>query len=110
MSKRWRRTASLHGASAAPPPSGPQVVSVVADVLDGTYTVTFDQTVIWNGTDTGTFEVNGETGGWQSQIDAQTLEFQTASQTAAPALPWDWASEDDSLTPVPDPSQTGTTS
>ena len=104
--KAWRRGCRVIEVGAAL--SSPLVQSVAVDELnDSNIFVFFDQAVTWNGVGSGTFEVNANPITWIGQLDGATLKG-TGAGPFSSGDSWDWMSPDSSLSPVPDPGQTGT--
>jgi hypothetical protein len=84
------------------------VVSAVVDSFGTFVFVSFDQPVTWDGSGAGTFDTNVGGGTWDYQPDAQVLRMSPNCGTVWVAgATWSWDAPDDSLSPVPDPTQTG---
>jgi hypothetical protein len=106
MGKRWRRTASTSGSSSSAAPTAPLVLFASTGGASD-LEVQFNQAVTWDGVGAGTFTSNGNTGTWVTQIAADRLGWNINSGGVTPGDVWAWSGADSSLTPVPDPSQTG---
>lgn len=90
-------------------PAAPLVILAQTDGTD-TIIVQFDQDVTWDNNLGGQFEANGSGGNWISQIGNDVIAWQDGSAaTHAPGEPWLWGATDPTLSPAPDPTQTGTT-
>lgn len=70
--KRWRRSGGLGLAAAAA--VSPSIVSVVTDGSD-TAVVTFSSAIVLSAPGGCTLELDGQNGGWQSQINATHLAW-----------------------------------
>lgn len=104
--KAWRRSSSIAGVTTAA-----TVPTIDVAQAGGTPSVfvQFSEDVTWNTLAGGTFEVNGFPGDWIAQVAGNILEWQDGGMSNHfSGEPWDWTAPDPTLTPVPSPSQTGT--
>ena len=109
--RRKRRTV-VHGPPSPPPPPPPpvfsQVVSVTAMGDDVTARVVFDRAVVYDGGDVSALDIGGgNPAGMASQIDATTIDFVFQGGNVEPDNDWWWDFPCDSITPTPDPGQSG---
>lgn len=106
--KAWRRRCTATGVEVSG--GAPEVISVTIDPGDDTLiTVVFDQAVTWDGVGNGTLVTEAQPQFWLTQIDAFTIQAQSLAGLT-PGNGWSWSSPDSSLSPVPNPAQTGITS
>jgi hypothetical protein len=84
------------------------VVGAVVDPENNLLEVTFDQAVTWDGVGAGTFTTAVGGGSWAEQLDAVTLRLAPDEGVVFEIdAAWEWTAADASLSPVPDPGQTG---
>jgi hypothetical protein len=94
---------------APPPPAAPRVLAVLVDDSNGTLEVDFDREVTWDGVGHGTFNTSTGGGAWGMQIAPTVLQLVPDCGTIfTHGATWAWDSPDDSLSPIPDPAQSGT--
>ena len=95
-------------AAPAPPPATPSVVSVVVDTFNNTADVTFSQAVTWDGSGNGSFTTGTGGGSWTFQLAPNVIRLSPNCGTIFyVGESWSWDEPDTSLSPTPDPTQTG---
>lgn len=103
--RAWRHRCKVSGLEAAA--AAPLITSVTVNELnDSEVFVAFDQPVTWDTVGSGTFAILSNPIIWSAQDDSVTLRGSGAGPFA-PGDPWNWDAPDTSLSPVPDPGQTG---
>ena len=104
---RHHRRKPVVATSPPPPPPGPRVALADVDEANGWIDVVFDQAVTWDGGH-GTFVTSTGSGSWGTQVDAVTIRlYPDCGVIFEEGATWSWESPDGSLTPTPDPTQTG---
>src|SRR5438552_996067 len=94
--------------SAPPLPATPMVLSVVVDTFNNTVDVTFDRPVTWDGSGNGTFDTSVGGGSWTFQLAANVIRLSPNCGTIFTiGADWVWDAPDSSLSPTPDPGQSG---
>jgi hypothetical protein len=84
------------------------VVSAVLDSSGSFVFVTFDKPVTWDESGMGSFMTSVGGGTWDYQPDANVIRCTANCGTVwVPEVPWSWSEPDTSLSPIPDPTQTG---
>ena len=82
--------------------------AAVFDEPSGTIDVLFDRVVTWDGSGHGTFQTSTGSGGWGMQVDPVTIRlYPDCGSMFESGATWSWESPDGSLTPTPDPTQSG---
>src|SRR5438046_1780594 len=103
-----KRRGRAKSPSAPPPPTPPTVLSAVVDTFSTTVDVTFSQPVTWDGAGNGEFDTSVGGGSWTFQLAPNVMRLSpNCGSVFAIGADWSWDAPDTSLSPTPDPAQSG---